>query len=41
MAASKDEYKLHEVLKKIFGFDSFKGSQEAIIRNVLAKKDTL
>jgi ATP-dependent DNA helicase RecQ len=40
MAASKDEYKLHEVLKKVFGFDSFKGSQEAIIRNVLAKKDT-
>jgi ATP-dependent DNA helicase RecQ len=40
MAVSKDEYKLHEVLKKVFGFDSFKGSQEAIIRNVLAKKDT-
>jgi len=40
MAVSKDEYKLHEVLKKVFGFDSFKGSQEAVIRNVLAKKDT-
>jgi len=40
MAVSKDEYKLHEVLKKVFGFDSFKGSQEAIIHNVLAKKDT-
>ena len=40
MAGSKDEYKLHVVLKKVFGFDSFKGSQEAIIHNVLAKKDT-
>ncbi len=40
MAVGKDEYKLHEVLKKVFGFDGFKGSQEAIIRNVLAKKDT-
>ncbi|MCX6286877.1 MAG: DNA helicase RecQ [Bacteroidetes bacterium] len=40
MAVSKDEYKLHEVLKKVFGFDGFKGSQEAVIRNVLAKKDT-
>ena len=40
MAVSKDEYKLHEVLKKVFGFSGFKGSQEAVIRNVLAKKDT-
>ncbi|MEI7490391.1 MAG: DNA helicase RecQ [Bacteroidota bacterium] len=40
MAVSKDEYKLHEVLKKVFGFDGFKGSQEAVILNVLAKKDT-
>ena len=32
--------KLHEVLKKVFGFDSFKGNQEAIIRNVLANRDT-
>jgi len=40
MAATKDEYKLFEVLKKIFGYDSFKGNQEAIIRNVLAHKDT-
>lgn len=40
MAVSKDEYKLHEVLKKVFGFDGFKGSQEAVIRNVLDKKDT-
>jgi ATP-dependent DNA helicase RecQ len=27
-------------LKKIFGFDSFKGNQEAIIKNVLDGKDT-
>jgi ATP-dependent DNA helicase RecQ len=40
MAASKVDHKLHDVLKKVFGFDSFKGNQEAIIRNVLANKDT-
>ena len=40
MAASKVDSKLHEVLKKVFGFDSFKGNQEAIIRNVLANRDT-
>jgi ATP-dependent DNA helicase RecQ len=40
MAVNKDEHRLHDVLKKVFGFDSFKGSQEAIIRNVLSKKDT-
>ncbi|MBN2350580.1 MAG: DNA helicase RecQ [Bacteroidales bacterium] len=27
---------LHEVLKRYFGFDAFKGNQEEIIRNVLA-----
>ena len=27
-------------LKKNFGFDSFKGNQEAIIQNVLNQKDT-
>ena len=27
-------------LKKVFGFESFKGNQEAIIRNVLAENDT-
>lgn len=31
---------LTEALKKYFGFDKFKGDQEAIIRNVLAGKDT-
>ncbi|MGE5425168.1 MAG: DNA helicase RecQ, partial [Syntrophothermus sp.] len=40
MAVKKDELNLHEVLKKVFGFDSFKGNQEAIVRNVLADKDT-
>jgi ATP-dependent DNA helicase RecQ len=40
MAASKVDNKLHEVLKKVFGFDGFKGNQEAIIRNVLSNKDT-
>ena len=36
------EKKLHlsEALKKYFGFDKFKGDQEAIIQNVLDGKDT-
>jgi ATP-dependent DNA helicase RecQ len=40
MAVKKDEYNLYEVLKKVFGFDSFKGNQEAIINNILQDKDT-
>jgi ATP-dependent DNA helicase RecQ len=40
MAAKKDDFKLYEVLKKVFGFDSFKGNQEAIINNILQNKDT-
>lgn len=36
--AKKD--RLTEELKKHFGFDTFKGNQEAIIRNVLAGNDT-
>jgi len=40
MAANKDEHQLYEVLKKVFGYDSFKGNQEAIIRSVLANNDT-
>ena len=36
----KDDYPLHEVLKNFFGFDSFKGKQEAIIRNLLDGNDT-
>lgn len=36
----KEEYSLHTLLKKIFGFESFKGNQEAIIRSVLDGRDT-
>ena len=31
---------LHEKLREYFGFSSFKGNQEAVIRNVLEGKDT-
>jgi ATP-dependent DNA helicase RecQ len=31
---------IHEYLKRYFGFDTFKGNQEEIIKNVLAGKDT-
>ena len=31
---------LHEKLREYFGFTSFKGNQEAVIRNVLSGKDT-
>ena len=31
---------LHEKLKEYFGFSSFKGNQEAVIKNVLAGRDT-
>lgn len=34
------DYPLHDVLKKIFGFETFKGNQEAIIKNVLLGNDT-
>ncbi len=34
------DYSLHELLKRIFGFDSFKGNQEAIIKSVLEGKNT-
>ncbi len=40
MTIKKDEHQLYEVLKKVFGYDSFKGNQEAIIRSVLAGNDT-
>ena len=36
----KSKINLSEILKMHFGFDSFKGDQEAIIRNVLAGNDT-
>ncbi|MBC8486489.1 MAG: DNA helicase RecQ [Bacteroidetes bacterium] len=35
-----NNHSLHELLKKIFGFDSFKGNQEAIIKSVLVGKNT-
>lgn len=35
-----NETLLHEKLKEYFGFSSFKGNQEAVIRNVLAGNDT-
>lgn len=35
-----DKYNLFETLKVHFGFDKFKGDQEAIIRNLLAGNDT-
>ncbi len=35
-----DTYPLHEKLKEYFGFSSFKGNQEAVIRNVLDGRDT-
>ncbi len=34
------EINLTEELKRYFGFDAFKGDQEAIVRNVLSHKDT-
>ena len=37
---SKIDSSLKDLLKKIFGFDNFKGDQEAIIKNVLDGKDT-
>jgi ATP-dependent DNA helicase RecQ len=35
-----DDSSIHDYLKKYFGFDTFKGNQEPIIRNVLAGRDT-
>ena len=34
------KYNLVEILKKNFGFDTFKGDQEAVIKNLLDGKDT-
>ena len=36
----KEGINLNEALKRFFGFDKFKGDQEAIIRSVLDGKDT-
>ena len=38
--ADKKDVGLYDCLKEYFGFDHFKGNQEAVIRNVLAGKDT-
>ncbi len=38
--ADKKDVELYDCLKEYFGFDHFKGNQEAVIRNVLAGKDT-
>ena len=35
-----ENYSLRDLLKKIFGFDSFKGNQETIIKSVLAGENT-
>lgn len=40
MVTETQEYPLHKVLKKVFGFDSFKGNQEKIIRNLLNGNNT-
>ena len=36
----KEGVNLTESLKHYFGFDKFKGDQEAIIRNLMAGRDT-
>ncbi len=35
-----DNTQLTDALKEYFGFDSFKGNQEAIIENLLSGSDT-
>ena len=35
-----DDFTIHDYLKKYFGFDTFKGNQEPIIKNVLSGRDT-
>jgi len=35
-----DDSTIHDYLKKYFGFDTFKGNQESIIRNVISGRDT-
>jgi len=36
----KEAVSMKDVLKDVFGFDNFKGNQEAIIKHLLSKKDT-
>ena len=38
--AKKEEISIHKLLKDVFGFDQFKGNQEAIIKSVLAGNNT-
>ena len=38
--SDKEVSKLYHCLKEYFGFDNFKGNQEAVIRNVLDGNDT-
>ena len=38
--AKKVETSIYKLLKDVFGFDQFKGNQEAIIKSVLAGSDT-
>ena len=38
--AKKEEASIHKLLKEVFGFDQFKGNQEAIIKSVLAGSNT-
>ena len=38
--AKKDETSIHKLLKEVFGFDQFKGNQEAIIKSVIAGNNT-
>ena len=38
--SGKQNIELRDCLERYFGFDSFKGNQEAVIRNVLDGKDT-
>ncbi|HTE39522.1 MAG TPA: RecQ family ATP-dependent DNA helicase, partial [Steroidobacteraceae bacterium] len=41
MAASAPSLDLHRELKRLFGFDSFRSGQEAIVRDALAGNDVL
>ncbi len=38
--AKIDEKNLHKLLKDVFGFESFKGNQEAIIKSILSGQNT-
>ena len=40
MAKKNEEAMIHTLLKEVFGFDQFKGNQEAIIKSVLSGSNT-